>query len=91
MIIPATAAAPFFVLTLASCLGAAAPARAASGLVETPDGADRFYCQERKLGDWFYCAEPNPPEKPESEQHPAAHQRSPQRNNWSWSPTSCVS
>jgi conjugal transfer pilus assembly protein TraF len=25
--------------------------------------ADRFYCQERKLGTWFYCTKPTPPTK----------------------------
>ena len=54
----AAVAVPFILLLLASCLGGAEPAQAASGIVDTPDGEDRFYCQERELGDWFYCAEP---------------------------------
>ena len=34
-------------------------------LVTTSDGDDRLYCQERKLGGWFYCRKPKPlePEK----------------------------
>jgi len=27
-------------------------------LVTTDDGADAFYCEERRLGYWFYCARP---------------------------------
>jgi conjugal transfer pilus assembly protein TraF len=29
------------------------------------DKADRFYCEERKLGTWFYCSKPKPKPKPE--------------------------
>lgn len=32
-------------------------------LVATQDGEDPFYCAERRLGYWFYCARPKPPEK----------------------------
>jgi conjugal transfer pilus assembly protein TraF len=54
----------------AACLMLAAslaPAAYAAGvdeppLVATGDGGDAFYCQERKLGYWFYCARPKPPE-----------------------------
>ena len=67
MTIPAAAAVPSILLLLASCLGSAEPARAFGGLVDTPDGEDRFYCQERELGDWFYCAEPNRAQKPAPE------------------------
>ena len=28
--------------------------------IATADGNDPFYCQERKLGTWFYCAKPKP-------------------------------
>ncbi|MEO6716415.1 MAG: conjugal transfer protein TraF [Novosphingobium sp.] len=48
---------------------AAIPAHATPGQapsVETHDGDDQFYCQERRLGTWFYCAKPRPPEKVES-------------------------
>ena len=69
---PLTHIAVWPLLMLASCLGDPEPARAASGLVKTPDGDDRFYCQERKLGDWFYCADAKPPENAEAEQPPAA-------------------
>lgn len=34
------------------------------------DGDDRFYCQERKLGTWFYCSKPKP--KPRTEEPAAA-------------------
>ena len=27
------------------------------------EGSDPFYCAERRLGYWFYCAKPKPPEK----------------------------
>lgn len=45
----------------------AAPAAASDApLVETRDGSDAFYCGERQLGYWFYCARP----KPKSESNP---------------------
>ena len=31
-------------------------------LVTTSDRQDSFYCEERKLGYWFYCSKPRPPE-----------------------------
>ena len=34
-------------------------------LVATDDGQDSFYCAERRLGYWFYCARPRPVEQPE--------------------------
>jgi conjugal transfer pilus assembly protein TraF len=30
--------------------------------VSTADGKDDFYCAQRRLGYWFYCAKPKPPE-----------------------------
>ncbi len=52
---------------LGFALGATAlPASAAppaSPTVETHDGEDPFYCQDRKLGTWFYCAKPKPAAK----------------------------
>ena len=29
------------------------------------DGQDPFYCAERRLGYWFYCTRPKPPERQE--------------------------
>ena len=57
-------------LTAASALPAFAGAPPAP-TVEIHDGEDRFYCQERKLGSWFYCARPKPPERPEPAPAPA--------------------
>ena len=40
-----------------------APARVAAegfGQIEDPSRPDAFYCAERKLGSWFYCAKPKP-------------------------------
>ena len=31
--------------------------------VTTADGQDPFYCAERRLGYWFYCTRPKPPEQ----------------------------
>lgn len=55
---------------LAACLALTAssaflavPAGAAEPpLVATDDRQDSFYCAERRLGYWFYCAKPKPPE-----------------------------
>ncbi len=41
-------------------------------LVATGDGADDFYCEQRRLGYWFYCAKPRPSETPEPAAPPAA-------------------
>ena len=43
---------------LISSLGAAVNA-APEGIVDPADD-DRFYCQERHLGTWFYCSKPRP-------------------------------
>ena len=57
-------------LALAACLLPAAAAHAEDPpLVATGDGEDGFYCEQRKLGYWFYCRKPRPPEQ---EQSPAA-------------------
>lgn len=50
------------------------PALAQDGAV-AEDGLDRdapdaFYCGERKLGQWFYCAKPKPAENREARQPP---------------------
>jgi conjugal transfer pilus assembly protein TraF len=62
--------APFMAAAL-SAIPALAMAAPGAPSVETPDGEDPFYCRERKLGTWFYCARPKPPEKREQAQ-PAA-------------------
>lgn len=52
----------FFTL---SPIAAAAPLRAqedASASGDHDGGGDDFYCGERKLGQWFYCAKPKTPE-----------------------------
>ncbi len=41
-------------------------------LVATDDGQDSFYCAERRLGYWFYCAKPRSPEEPDPATPPAA-------------------
>ncbi|MDF0544646.1 conjugal transfer protein TraF [Sphingobium sp. H39-3-25] len=63
-------------LTL-SPIGSAAPlqaqdASASSDSLERGGSGDDFYCGERKLGQWFYCAKPKPPAaKEQSQQAPA--------------------
>ncbi|TGX49157.1 conjugal transfer protein TraF [Sphingomonas gei] len=53
-------------VAVASSIGAAAPLRAQdpepSRDVVDKDAPDDFYCGERKLGQWFYCAKPKAPE-----------------------------
>jgi conjugal transfer pilus assembly protein TraF len=41
-------------------------------LVATPDGKDDFYCEQRRLGYWFYCAKPKPPEAEPAAATPAS-------------------
>lgn len=41
-------------------------------LVATDDGQDSFYCAERRLGYWFYCARPRPVEQPHTPAPPPA-------------------
>ena len=50
-----------FVLA-ATLLLLASPANAAGppGMIEDPSRPDGFYCEQRKLGTWFYCAKPKP-------------------------------
>lgn len=49
-----------------------APARAGEPpLVTTDDSQDSFYCQERRLGYWFYCTRPKPPERDKAQAPPA--------------------
>ena len=68
MPMPPDSAAP---RALAACLGAlaclvahVAPAQAQQqSPTNDADAQDSFYCQERKLGYWFYCTRPKPPEQ----------------------------
>ena len=49
-----------------------APARAGEPPLVTTDGSqDSFYCQERRLGYWFYCTRPKPPERDNAQAAPA--------------------
>jgi conjugal transfer pilus assembly protein TraF len=41
-------------------------------LVTPGDSEDSLYCRERKLGYWFYCTRPKPPERDEASAPPAA-------------------
>lgn len=36
----------------------------------TASGDDPFYCEERRLGYWFYCTRPKPPETPQAQAAP---------------------
>ncbi len=57
---------PAACLTLAILLTTAAPGRTQEPpLVATGDGQDSFYCEQRRLGYWFYCTRPRPAETPE--------------------------
>lgn len=56
----------------ASLLSAGASAKDPP-LVATGDAEDGFYCAERRLGYWFYCARPRPPEPERSPTPPAAN------------------
>lgn len=64
---------------LAACLALtasssfiAAPAEAEEPpLVTTDDRQDSFYCAQRRLGYWFYCARPKPPEPDKTTHAPA--------------------
>lgn len=39
---------------------------AQTGATNAPTENDAFYCEERKLGYWFYCTKPKPTPKPET-------------------------
>ena len=55
-------------LTVVAAIGStllAITASAATGSAVPTADADRFYCQERMLGTWFYCNKPKPPALPE--------------------------
>lgn len=67
MPVPAISAALRPLATCIAVLAAAAtPLRAEEpSMVQTGEQQDSFYCQERKLGYWFYCARPKA-EKPQA-------------------------
>ena len=58
---------------LGACLilssGLAARAANPTPTAQTSDD-DPFYCQERRLGYWFYCTRPKPPEAPQTQAVP---------------------
>ena len=47
-------------LTIAPLLDAAPALAQEAPPVATGEGGDRFYCEERRLGYWFYCTRPKP-------------------------------
>jgi conjugal transfer pilus assembly protein TraF len=58
---------------IASCPLTAIPAWAEEPpFVTTSDQQDSFYCEERKLGYWFYCTRPKPPEQDTAVPAPSA-------------------
>jgi conjugal transfer pilus assembly protein TraF len=64
---------PAACLALAILLTPATPTHAQEAPpVATGEGGDRFYCEERRLGYWFYCTRPQPVEKPAAASPPAA-------------------
>ena len=53
-------------LLAASLLAVSLPASAEDQpSVQTADSQDPFYCEERRLGYWFYCTRPRPPDRVE--------------------------
>ena len=59
-------------LTIAPLLNAAPALAQEAPPVTTGQGGDRFYCEERRLGYWFYCTRPKPADKPAATSPPAA-------------------
>src|SRR3546814_12716666 len=59
---------------LAMCLAALLPVRAVAQearQTEPAASADSLYCQQRRLGDWFYCVRPVPAAAAQDAQAPA--------------------
>src|SRR3546814_5392224 len=59
---------------LAMCLAALFPVRAVAQearQAEPAASADSLYCEQRRLGYWFYCVKPVPAEEPQIAQPPA--------------------
>ena len=68
MPVPANSARRLIAACLAATCLFALPMPAAAGdgsTAATSDAGDAFYCAERRLGYWFYCSKPKPPEKVE--------------------------
>lgn len=58
-------------LTASSAFSTAPAGAEELPLVSTDDRQDSFYCAERRLGYWFYCAKPKPPEPSSKPSAPA--------------------
>src|SRR3546814_16642350 len=59
---------------LAMCLAALFPVRAVAQearQAEPAASADSLYCEQRRLGYWFYCVRPEPKAEPQMAQPPA--------------------
>merc|ERR1711969_456922 len=59
---------------LAMCLAALLPVRAVAQearQTEPAASADSLYCEQRRLGYWFYCVKPVPADEPQMAQPPA--------------------
>ena len=77
-LIPAAVRA-VLVATFALPLAMSLPTSAATGgLIEEPVANDGFYCAERKLGTWFYCAKPKPKPKPKPQAAPPVPETPPE-------------
>ena len=79
-------ATAFAVLAAASCF--TANPLAAQDAAFPNDAADALYCEQRKLGYWFYCVRPGP-EPSTTAPQPQPHQA--QRKSSTRSPASCAS
>jgi conjugal transfer pilus assembly protein TraF len=66
--------AALLLVALAPAGSARAAGAEATGLIEDPSRPDAFYCEQRKLGTWFYCSKPKPKPRPAAEASPAAPQ-----------------
>jgi conjugal transfer pilus assembly protein TraF len=60
---------PFVASLLVLAFAPAPVAAEGLGQIEDPSRPDAFYCAERKLGSWFYCAKPKP--RPKADAPPA--------------------